>query len=50
MDDEPLALFEREVKSFPGVATGDVGSSGLGSGYCRVEPGHLLGGNDRVGL
>ncbi len=50
MDYEPPALFEREVKGFPGVATGEAGSGGPRFVYCRVEPGRLLVGNDRVGL
>ena len=43
MSDEPLALIEREVKSWPGVTTGDTGRGGLQFNYGRVELGHLHG-------
>ena len=43
MSDEPLAEIEREVKSWPGVTTGDTGRGGLQFSYGRVELGHLHG-------
>ena len=43
MNDEPLAEIEREVKSWPGVTTGDTGRGGLQFSYGRVELGHLHG-------
>ena len=43
MNDEPLALIESEVKSWPGVTTGDTGRGGLQFNYGRVELGHLHG-------
>ncbi len=43
MDDELLAKIEREVKSWPGVTTGDTGRGGLQFSYGRVELGHLHG-------
>ena len=45
MNDEPLAEIEREVKSWPGVTTGDTGRGGLQFSYGRVELGHLHGSN-----
>lgn len=41
MNDEPLTTIEREVKSWPGVTTGDTGRGGLRFSYGRVELGHL---------
>ena len=47
MNDELLTMIEREVKSWPGVTTGDTGRGGLQGGlqfsYGRVELGHLHG-------
>ncbi len=43
MNDELLTMIEREVKSWPGVATGDTGRGGLQFSYGRVELGHLHG-------
>ena len=43
MNDEPLKTIEREVKSWPGVTTGDTGRGGLQFSYGRVELGHLHG-------
>ncbi len=43
MSDEPLALIEHEVKTWPGVTTGDTGRGGLQFNYGRVELGHLHG-------
>ena len=43
MQREPLATIEREVKSWPGVTTGDTGRGGLQFSYGRVELGHLHG-------
>jgi hypothetical protein len=43
MTDERLALIEREVKSWPGVTTGETGRGGLRFSYGRVELGHLHG-------
>ena len=43
MDGEPSTLIEREVKSWPGVTTGDTGRGGLQFSYGRVELGHLHG-------
>ncbi len=43
MNDELLTLIEREVKSWPGVTTGDAGRGGLQFSYGRVELGHLHG-------
>ena len=43
MNDEPLAAIEREVKSWPGVSTGDTGRGGLRFNYGKVELGHLHG-------
>jgi Family of unknown function (DUF5519) len=43
MNDEPLTTIEREVKSWPGVTTGDTGRGGLQFSYGRVELGHLHG-------
>jgi hypothetical protein len=43
MNDEPLTTIEREVKSWPGVTTGDTGRGGLQFRYGRVELGHLHG-------
>ena len=43
MNDEPLTMIEREVKSWPGVRTGDTGRGGLQFSYGRVELGHLHG-------
>ena len=43
MNDELLAEIEREVKSWPGVTTGDTGRGGLQFSYGRVELGHLHG-------
>src|SRR3712207_3978150 len=40
---ELLAEIEREVKSWPGVTTGDTGRGGLQFSYGRVELGHLHG-------
>ena len=45
MNDELLAEIEREVKSWPGVTTGDTGRGGLQFSYGRVELGHLHGSN-----
>jgi hypothetical protein len=39
----PLTTIEREVTSWPGVATGDTGRGGLQFNYGRVELGHLHG-------
>jgi hypothetical protein len=44
MNDELLlTAIEREVKSWPGVTTGDTGRGGLQFSYGRVELGHLHG-------
>jgi Family of unknown function (DUF5519) len=43
MSDELSTLIEREVKSWPGVSTGDTGRGGLHFSYGRVELGHLHG-------
>ncbi len=43
MNDEPLKTIEREVKSWPGVTTGDTGRGGLQFSYGRIELGHLHG-------
>jgi hypothetical protein len=43
MHDKLLAEIEREVKSWPGVTTGDTGRGGLQFSYGRVELGHLHG-------
>ncbi len=43
MNEELLATIEREVKSWPGVTTGDTGRGGLQFRYGRVELGHLHG-------
>ena len=43
MNDELLTMIEREVKSWPGVTTGDTGRGGLQFNYGRVELGHLHG-------
>ena len=44
MNDELLlTTIEREVKSWPGVTTGDTGRGGLQFSYGRVELGHLHG-------
>jgi hypothetical protein len=43
MNVEPLTTIEREVKSWPGVTTGDTGRGGLQFSYGRVELGHLHG-------
>jgi hypothetical protein len=43
MNHELLAEIEREVKSWPGVTTGDTGRGGLQFSYGRVELGHLHG-------
>jgi Family of unknown function (DUF5519) len=43
MNDELLTMIEREVKSWPGVTTGDTGRGGLQFSYGRVELGHLHG-------
>jgi hypothetical protein len=43
MNDKPLKTIEREVKSWPGVTTGDTGRGGLQFSYGRVELGHLHG-------
>jgi hypothetical protein len=41
MKDKPTMMIEREVKSWPGVTTGDTGRGGLQFNYGRVELGHL---------
>jgi len=43
VDDKPTTMIEREVKSWPGVTTGDTGRGGLQLNYGRVELGHLHG-------
>src|SRR3954451_4447428 len=43
MIDELRMTIEREVKSWPGVTTGDTGRGGLQFSYVRVELGHLHG-------
>ena len=43
MNEELLTMIEREVKSWPGVTTGDTGRGGLQFDYGRVELGHLHG-------
>ena len=43
MYNEQLTMIEREVKSWPGVTTGDTGRGGLQFSYGRVELGHLHG-------
>ena len=43
MNDELLTMIERQVKSWPGVTTGDTGRGGLQFNYGRVELGHLHG-------
>lgn len=43
MNDELLTMIEGEVKSWPGVSTGDTGRGGLQFSYGRVELGHLHG-------
>ena len=43
MKDGLMTTIEREVKSWPGVTTGDTGRGGLQFSYGRVELGHLHG-------
>jgi Family of unknown function (DUF5519) len=43
MKDDLMTTIEREVKSWPGVTTGDTGRGGLQFSYGRVELGHLHG-------
>src|ERR671933_486749 len=43
MKDGLITTIEREVKSWPGVTTGDTGRGGLQFSYGRVELGHLHG-------
>jgi hypothetical protein len=43
VDDKPTTMIEREVKSWPGVTTGDTSRGGLQLNYGRVELGHLHG-------
>src|SRR5215217_4746211 len=43
MNDEPLKTIEREVKSWPGVTTGDTGRVGFHFSYGRVALGPLHG-------
>lgn len=43
MSDAAMTTIEREVKSWPGVTTGDTGRGGLQFNYGRVELGHLHG-------
>jgi hypothetical protein len=43
MTDDLKTTIEREVKSWPGVTTGDTGRGGLQFTYGRVELGHLHG-------
>jgi predicted enzyme related to lactoylglutathione lyase len=43
INDELLTMIERELKSWPGVTTGDTGRGGLQFSYGRVELGHLHG-------
>jgi hypothetical protein len=43
MNDDLLPMIEREVKSWPGVTTGDTDRGGLQFSYGRVELGHLHG-------
>src|ERR687889_2372553 len=43
MNDGLLEEIEREMKSWPGVTTGDTGRGGLQFRYGRVELGHLHG-------
>ena len=43
MNDELLAEIEREVKSWPGVTSGDTGRGGLQYSYDRAELGYLHG-------
>lgn len=43
MSDELSVLIAHEVRSWPGVATGDTGRDGLRFSYGRVELGHLHG-------
>lgn len=52
MDDEPLALVEREVRNCLEVATDDTGRGGLRFGYGWVEPGrpHSVVGSSRRGV
>jgi Luciferase len=43
MKEDLVSTIEREVKSWPGVTTGDTGRGGLQFSYGRVELGHLHG-------
>jgi Family of unknown function (DUF5519) len=43
MKEDLVTTIEREVKSWPGVTTGDTGRGGLQFSYGRVELGHLHG-------
>ena len=43
MSDGTSIMIEREVTSWPGVATGDTGRGGTGYYYGKVELGHLHG-------
>ena len=43
MNDELLTMIEREVKSWPGVTTGDTRRGGLQFNYGQVELGHVHG-------
>ena len=43
IDELLLTTIEREVKSWPGVTTGNTGRGGLQFSYGRVELGHLHG-------
>jgi hypothetical protein len=43
IDELLLTTMEREVKSWPGVTTGDTGRGSLQFSYGRVELGHLHG-------
>jgi hypothetical protein len=43
VQDKPTTMIEREVKSWPGVTTGDTSRGGLQFNYGRVELGHLYG-------
>ncbi len=43
MSEDRSTSIEREVKSWPGVTTGDTGRGGLQFNYGKVEIGHLHG-------
>lgn len=45
MKDSPSTVIEREVKSWPGISTGDTGRGGLQFLFGKVELGHLHSSN-----